>query len=394
MKKTGIINSKPFDPLDSRPLNTPIFQTSSFFFDDFKQMEDVFTLNQKNFVYTRGGNPTVNVLEHKIAKLENGADAVCFSSGIAAISTTLFSLVKTGDTLVASDVLYGSSMSFIKNVLTRYGIKVVITDLSDIDKLQSVLKVDKNVKAIFFETPCNPTLKLIDIKKIAAIAYKYRVKTVVDNTLASTYFQKPLDFGSDIVVHSLTKYYNGHGTALGGAAISKDADYITMLKFSFMCEIGSCMDPMSAFLILNGLKTYEIRMKQHEQNALKIARFLEKNRKVKKVIYPGLKSYPYKTLLKKQMRGYGSIVSFYLNTNSIRQIEQFISRLQTFTLAVSFGETRSLVSYPLKMSHREYLNEKNSSTFKTLSFLIRLSIGLENPHILIEDLKNSLVLVK
>ncbi len=390
MQQTNNIHYSPFDPMKSRPLNTPIFQTSTFYFNNFNQLEKIFSFQEKNFVYTRGGNPTVNLLEARLAKLEKGKDAVCFSSGMGAISSTLMSLLKSGDTLVVSDVVYGSTMGFVKNILKKFQVKIKVIDLTDIEALKNLLKQDKNIKAIFFETPCNPTLKLIDIKAVSDLASQYNAKVIVDNTFSAGYIQKPLEFGADIVVHSLTKYINGHGDALGGVAISKDEQYITKLKFMYMCDIGSVMDPNSAFLILRGLKTLDIRMRKHQDNALKVAQFLEQQNSISKVIYPGLQNYEFKHIKDKQMNGNGAIIAFHLQNKDISQVKHFIEKLNVFKLAVSLGDTESLIEYPLLMTHREYMNDIESKVYKQLESLVRLSIGLEDNNDLIDDLKQAL----
>lgn len=383
--QTDLIHFSPFDPLNSRPLNPPIFQTATFYFKNLEQVENLFSLKEKNFIYTRGGNPTVNLLEQRLAKIEHGADAVCFSSGIGAISTTLISLLKSGDSILVSDTLYGSSMGFIQNILGKFKVKIVVADLSNGQELAKLFSKN-HFAVVYLETPCNPSLKLIDIKLVAKFAHKQQAKVVVDNTFATPLFQQPLNLGADVVIHSLTKYLNGHGDALGGVAISKDQAYIDTLKFMYMCDIGTVLDPNSAFLILRGLKTFAIRMKQHEQNALAVAKFLEKHEQVIKVIYPGLDSFPQQELKNKQMSGNGAIISIYLK----QDVQQFLQKLKLFKLAVSLGDTESLVEYPLYMTHRHYLQHQDSQVYKELKPLIRLSIGLEDATDLIADLKNAL----
>jgi methionine-gamma-lyase len=391
--QTNAIHYTPFNPLDSRPLNTPIFQTSTFYFDNFKQIDDIFSLKERNFVYTRGGNPNTNLVEKRVARLEEGVDAVCFSSGMGAIFTTLISLLETGDTLIVSHVLYGSAMALVRNILGKFGIKVKVLDLTKSDTLKEYLEKDKNVKVIFFETPANPNLELIDIKKISDIAKARNLKVVVDNTFMGPYWQKPLNHGADTVVQSLTKYLNGHGDALGGISISKDQNYIDTLKFMYMCDIGTVLDPNSAFLILRGLKTYQIRMQQHEENSKLVSEFLSNHPRVKKVIFPGLDDYEYKNIKKKQMRGNGAIISFHLDNADVTRVQKFIESLKIFKLAVSLGDADSLVEYPLYMTHRYYLDKQDLKVYDELKTLIRLSIGLEDAQDLINDLQNAFKLL-
>jgi len=385
--KTKAIHEKYIDLKDTTPLNYPIFQTSTFYFNNFQDLEDTFTLKKRGFVYTRGGNPTVNLLEKRIAKLEDGVDGVCFSSGMGAISSVLFSFLKPDDEIIASSILYGSAHSFIEHFLTRYNIKAKFVDFSDINKVES--EITNKTKVIYFETPTNPTLEVYDIEKIANIAHKYNIKVVVDNTFLTPYFQNPLKLGADVVVHSMTKYLNGHGDALGGIAIAKEQDYIDYLKFGIMSEIGTVLDPNSAFLILRGLKTLSIRMEEHQKNAIKIANFLNNHKKVKKVYYPGLDDFPYKEVVKKQMKGYGAIVSFEI-WGDFNKTRKFIETLKIPALAVSLGDCETLVEHPLSMTHRTYLEKPDSEEFKKLENLVRISVGLEDVDEIIEDIDTAL----
>jgi methionine-gamma-lyase len=353
-------------------------------------MENIFCLKIRNFVYSRGGNPTVNLLERRMAKLEEGVDAVCFSSGMGAIATTLLSVLKKGDTLMMSDIVYGSTLSLAQDILTKFGIKTITIDLVNLNQLERTLKNQKKVKAVFFETPCNPTLKIINISSVKKLADKFNSLIIVDNTLATPYFQKPLKHGADIVIHSLSKYLNGHGDVLGGVTIAKEQRFIDNLKFSYMCHLGTVMDANSAFLILRGLKTFEPRMKAHEENAKSISLFLKKHPRVTEVIYPGLSNFGYKSTHRKQMTGDGAIISFYLKKFPHKKVEEFLKRLSIFKLAVSFGGTESLIEYPLYMTHRHYLKDKTARPYKQLKNLIRLSVGLENVKDLVADLKKGL----
>jgi len=369
------------------PLNPPIYQTSTFGLKDFEDLNKIFSLEKRGYVYTRGGNPSVNLLERRLAALENGADAVCFSSGMGAISSVLLSNLKAGDHIIAHETLYGSAHSFIEHLLTRYGINVSFCDLRNYEKLEESFQ--ENTKVIYFETPSNPMLELIDIARVSRIAHRYEVKVVVDNTFLSPYFQNPLDLGADVVIHSLTKYINGHGDIVGGCAISKDQSYIDYLKFAFMCEIGSPLDANSAFLVLRGLKTLAIRMEEHQRSALKIAQFLESHENVTKVLYPGLDSFPQKDIRSKQMKGDGAIISFEVK-GTIQDAYKVIESVQIPILAVSLGDCDSLIEHPLSMTHRSYLEDKGSETYKKLEKLIRISVGLEDTDDLIEDLANAL----
>ncbi len=369
------------------PLNPPIYQTSTFRLKDFDELDQIFSLKKRGYIYTRGGNPTVNLLERRLAEVENGVDGVCFSSGMGAISSVLMSNLKAGDHIIAHDTLYGSAHSFIEHLLTRYGIDVTFCDLRDYKQLEDNFR--ENTKVVYFESPSNPMLELIDISRVSRIAHKYDVKVVVDNTFMSPYFQNPLDLGADIVLHSLTKYINGHGDIVGGVAISKDQSYIDYLKFGFMCEFGSSLDPNSAFLALRGLKTLAIRMEEHQKTALKLAKFLDTSDKIERVIYPGLDSFEQKDIRLKQMKGDGAIISFIMK-GDIKDAYKVIENVSIPILAVSLGDCDSLIEHPLSMTHRSYLEHPESETYKKLEKLVRVSVGLEDADDLIEDFANAL----
>lgn len=242
--------------------------TSTFTFDSIAAVDDVMSFRSDDYVYTRGNNPTLRLFENRMADLENGVGAVAFASGMAAISSTLFSLLKPGDSVVAHKTLYGSSHSVITTLLPRYGIRSIIADLTLPGELER--KADKNTKLVYFETPANPDLSIIDIRQIAEQAAAIGAKVVVDNTFATPFLQRPLDLGAFAVVHSATKYLCGHGDVLGGVTVSKDMDYIHELKFGYMCEFGGTMSPFNAWLLLRGMKTLSLRMERHQENAKKL----------------------------------------------------------------------------------------------------------------------------
>ncbi|AIF52191.1 Cystathionine beta-lyase [Pelosinus sp. UFO1] len=255
----------------SYALNPPIFQTSTFVFEDLNHVERVMSFESDDYVYTRGNNPTLRLFENKITALEEGNGAVAFASGMAAISSVLFSLLRAGDNVIVNRTVYGSTFNVLKKVLPKYNISHKVTDLSKLENLEAL--IDEKTKVIYFETPCNPNLTIVDIKRVVGIAKKHGVKVVVDNTFASPYFQRPLTFGVDVVIHSATKYICGHGDVIGGVVVSNDMDYIVSLKFEYMCEFGGVMSPFNAWLLLRGLKTLGLRMRRHEANAMEIAKF-------------------------------------------------------------------------------------------------------------------------
>lgn len=366
-------------------LNPPIFMTSTFTFDNLQKVDDVMSFKSDDYVYTRGNNPTLRLLENKIAVLESATAAVAFASGMAAISSVLFSLLKPNDHVIIHKTIYGSSYTVSTKLLPKYNIESSSVDLTDFDSLEQNIK--ENTKVIYFETPCNPNLKVLDIKSIVDIANKYGIKVVVDNTFASPYLQRPLEYGAYVVVHSATKYISGHGDVVAGIAASRDNDYIMKLKFDYMCEFGGVMSPFNAWLLLRGIKTLGLRMKKHSENAMAVANFLEQHPKVTKVYYPGLEGFEGYLLAKKQMDDFGGVLSF--EVSSFEDAKKIVDNVKLFKLAVSLGDCESLIELPSLMTHRGY-NENELNEFGMSKKLIRLSIGIEDVEDIIYDLQSAL----
>ncbi|MEC9489174.1 MAG: PLP-dependent aspartate aminotransferase family protein [Halanaerobium sp.] len=370
-------------------LNYPIFMTSTFTFRDLKHAGDTFSFATDDYVYTRGNNPTIRLLERRMALLEGGADAVAFASGMAAISSTLLSLLKTGEEIVSHQVIYGSSYKLIKEVLPQFGIKTKLVDLSQAGNLEAV--VGEKTRVIYLETPANPNLEVLDIQRICQSAKEHGIKVVVDNTFATPYFQKPLELGADVVVHSATKYISGHGDVVAGLAVGKEQEYVHNLKFNYLTEFGGVLSPFSAWLLLRGLKTLGVRMKQHQQNAQMVADFLAEQDVVKKVYYPGLETFPGHQLASQQMSGFGAVLSFEV-AGGQEAAREVVNSLQLIKLAVSLGDTETLVEHPFSMTHRDYSQEELAKMGLN-SDLIRLSIGLEDVRDLFRDLEQALQLI-
>lgn len=370
----------------SNALNPPIFQTSTFVFNDIDHVEKVMSFQSDDYVYTRGNNPTLRLFENRMAELEHGEGAVAFASGMAAISSVLFSFLEPNDNVIVNKTLYGSSYSVVTKLLPRYGVEHKIRDLTNLEKLKEA--IDENTKLIYFETPSNPNLSIIDIKKVVEIARKRDIKVVVDNTFASPYFQNPLELGADVVVHSATKYICGHGDVVGGVAISKDNDYIQRLKFDYMCEFGGVMSPFDAWLLLRGLKTLGLRMRQHEKNAVEVANFLNNHPKVKTVMYPGLENFKGHNIAKEQMNGFGAMISFEID-GGLEEAIKFVESVKLAQLAVSLGDCETLIEVPAAMTHRGYPNEKLKE-FGLTESMVRISVGLEDSKDIIEDLEQAL----
>ena len=355
---------------------TPIYQTSTYTQEALGK--------HKGYEYTRTGNPTRAALEEVLASLENGKHGLCFASGLAA-TTTVLCLLKAGDEIVAGDDLYGGTIRLFDRVFSNFNIKTKYADCRDPKNFES--QISSNTKLIWLETPTNPMLKLCDINAVSKIAKSKNIILAVDNTFATPYFQKPLDLGADIVVHSTTKYIGGHSDVVGGAVITSNKDLFEKLKF-YQNAIGGIPGPFDSWLVLRGVKTLAIRMKKHEENALQIAEFLEKNPKVKEVYYPGLKSNPQHDLAKKQMTGFGGMVSFKVQGGK-EAAKKVVESTKIFSLAESLGGVESLINFPFTMTHVGVPKEHKDRLGITEE-LIRLSVGIEDINDLISDLKQSL----
>lgn len=367
-------------------LNPPIFMTSTFTFADVSDAEAIMNFEQEGFIYTRGNNPTIKLFEQRMAALEDGAEAVAFASGMAAISSVLFSLLSPHNNVIVHKTLYGSSFTVGHKLLPKYHISCRSVDFTQPEAVEAA--IDKGTAVLYFETPANPNLALIDIEQIVKIARAHNISVVVDNTFATPYFQRPLSFGVDVVVHSATKYICGHGDALGGVAIAKDGDYIQKLKFDYMCEFGGVMSPFNAWLMLRGLKTLGLRMRQHEANAMKIAAFLEAHPKVAQVMYPGRPGFAGHELARRQMDGFGAMISFEV-MGGLKAAKKMASRLRLAKLAVSLGDCETLIELPAAMTHARYPKERLQE-FGLSDSMLRLSVGIENARDIINDLDQAL----
>ena len=366
-------------------LNPPIFQTSTFVFDDIDHVERVMSFESDDYVYTRGNNPTLRLFENRMAELEYGKGAVAFSSGMAAISSVLFSLLKPGDNVIVHRTLYGSSYTLTTQLLPKYGVEYKVVDLTDLEELNE--SIDSNTRVIYFESPSNPDLSIIDIREVARIARERNIKVVVDNTFASPCFQNPLKLGADVVVHSATKYICGHGDVVGGVAIAQDTDYINSLKFEYMCEFGGVMSPFDAWLLLRGLKTLGIRMEQHESNAMAVAEYLRGNPRVQKVNYPGIEDFKGYDIAKEQMDGFGAIISFEVE-GGLESATRLVEGLELIKLAVSLGDCETLIEVPAAMTHRGYPADQ-LERFGFSESMVRISVGIEDMDDIIADLDRS-----
>lgn len=371
-------------------LVTPIYQTSTFVFDSAEQGGRRFALEEEGFIYTRLGNPTNSQLEEKVCLLEGGEACVSTASGMGAVSATLWTALKAGDHVVAAETLYGCTFAYINHGLTRYGVEVTFVDTSDPENVRKAMK--KNTRVVYLETPANPTLLITDIKSVADIAHeKEDCLVIVDNTFATPYLQKPLELGADVVIHSATKYLNGHGDVIAGFVVGKKEFIDEVRLFGIKDMTGSCLSPFDAFLIIRGMKTLEIRMEKHCQNAMEVAKFLDSHPAVKKVYYPGLESFEQYELAKKQMKLPGAIIAFELK-GGIEEGKKVINNTKLCKTAVSLGDTETLIQHPASMTHSPYTPEERAAAGISEG-LVRLSVGLETCSDIIEDLNNALNLI-
>lgn len=374
-KKTSAIHTGVYKDSAYNSVTTPIYTTSNFAFEAIDKT--------KGYDYTRSGNPTRSALEENLAVLEGGDGSCVTSTGMSAITAVLF-LCKPGDHVITGDDIYGGSYRLFKDVFSTMGIQFSFINMRDIDLLKKT--VTPQTKMIWIETPSNPLLNIIDIGTIANIAKEHNIISVVDNTFLSPYFQSPFDFGIDIIIHSTTKYLNGHSDVVGGAIIFKKK-YEASIRF-LVNSLGVAQAPFDAWLVLRGVKTLAYRMVAHQANALKLALFLDQHACVKKVYYPGLDSHPQQELIKKQMKGFGGMLSFELNTSKVN-LTSFFEKLKYFALAESLGGVESLIEHPWSMSHASMGAEGLKSSGITPE-TIRVSVGLEDAQDLIADLKQGL----
>lgn len=371
-------------------LSTPIYQTSTFVFDSAEQGAARFAGEEKGFIYTRLGNPTQEQLEDKIAVLEGGEAALAVASGIAAIASPIWTLCNTGDHIVSSDTIYGCTFALLSEQAKKFGIEVTFVDAKNPENIRKAMK--SNTKLVYIETPANPTLDIIDIEATAKIAHENGAVLMVDNTFMSPYGQRPIELGADIVIHSATKYINGHGDVIAGLVIGKK-EFIDQVRFVGVKDItGGCISPFNAWLIIRGVKTLGVRMDRHCQNAMKVARFLEKHPMVEKVVYPGLESHPQYELAKKQMKIFGAMISFEVK-GGVDAGRQLMNNVELCSLAVSLGDTETLIEHPASMTHSPVPREERLKAGIT-DGLVRLSVGLENPEDIMADLDQAFKKIK
>ena len=371
------------DPLTGA-LSTPIYQTSTFAFENVQQGMRRFMGEEDGYIYTRLGNPTTTALEKKMAALEGGEEGAVSASGMGIISAVMFALLKNGDHFISTDAIYGCTHAFFEEKLHECGIEVTFVDTQYTENILKAIK--PNTKVIYTETPANPTLKLVDLEAVAKIGKEHGLITVVDNTFMSPYLQRPLQWGIDVVVHSATKYIGGHGDLIGGVAVGPH-EIIERVKGSSLKDIGAVASPFNSWLMLRGLKTLPIRMERTCENAMKIAQWLEGQSIIDKLYYPFLKSHPQYELAKKQMKMGGGMISFEIK-GGLEVGITLMDSVELCTLAVGLGDTETLIQHPASMTHSPIPREERLEAGIT-DGLVRISVGLEDPDDIIADLKQA-----
>ncbi len=367
-------------------LVAPIYQTSTYTYESTEEAGKIFSGEKFGYLYGRDHSPTEIQLEEKIAALEGGEACKAFASGMAAISAVAFALLESGDHVICGDVVYGGTYGLFHKLMSKFNVEVTYVDTSKIESIEAAIQ--KNTKYVHVETPANPTLKLTDLKKTSELCKAYGLKLIVDNTFMTPYYQRPLEYGADIVVHSATKYMGGHGDLIAGAVVGSK-DFIKKALHEPVTKVGGLISPFTAFLLKRGLQTLPLRMEKHSSNAIKVAKFLDSRPEFKEVIYPGLESHPQHQLAKEQMGGsFGGLISVEAKGGLV-VAQRLVDNLEMISLAVSLGDVGSLVQHPASMTHKSLPLEERRESGIT-DGLIRFSIGIEDPEDIIADIEQAL----
>ena len=368
---------------------TPIYQTSTFSFKNAQHGADLFAGKEKGYIYTRISNPTIQVLEDKLASLENGFGGVALSSGMAAVTTAYTAILNQGDHMISTGAVYGPSRGVMESIFKDFGIESTYVDTSNMENIRKAIQ--PNTKMLYLETPANPTIQLTDIKQASEIAHEHNIIVVVDNTFSSPYLQKPLDLGADIALHSLTKFINGHADIVGGALIVKDEALYKKVKKT-MVMMGGNMDPHQAYMVIRGVKTLSLRIEKAQASAMKVAEYLENHPKIAWIKYPGLKSFAQYELAKEQMSGFGSMISFGVIGGHDAGVT-LMNNVKLALLAVSLGGVETLIQHPASMTHAG-ISEEARAAAGISDELVRFSVGIEDVEDIIADLDGALEKIK
>lgn len=379
------------DPLYAH--QTPIYATSTYVYDNAEQGMKRFSGEEPGYIYSRWGNPTFTEAEQKIAALEtfglnSEAKGILHASGMAAISTLLLSSLKTGDKILSHFSLYGGTEEIVHKILPGLGIEPVIADLRQLNLVEDIIKKDKSIKMMYLETPANPTIQCVDLEELGKIAKRYNLITACDNTFATPFLQQPFKYEIDFIIHSTTKFLNGHGTAIGGILLGKDIEFMKTKASKTQRLLGGNSNPFDAFLLTQGIKTLEIRMERHCINAMEVAKYLELHQSVAKVNYAGLSSHPDHAIAMKQMKHGGGMLSFELKKGLQGGIN-FMNQLKMCVRTVSLGTVDTLLSHPASMTHYSVPKEQREK-YGITDGLIRMNVGIENIQDILADLEQAL----
>jgi methionine-gamma-lyase len=367
------------------PVVPPIYQVSTFAFDDAQQGAALFAGKRDGYIYSRMLNPTVQALERSVAALEGGHAGLACASGMAAIHTALATLLASGDHVVASDAVYGPTSTLIRTIIPRHGIEATVVDTSDIEAIRRAMK--PNTKVVFLETPGNPTLVITDLQAVCKLAHDHGALVVADNTFMTPILQQPMRWGVDVVVHSLTKFLNGHADVVGGIIVVNSEQHYAQFRTA-LNHLGGVLPPFESFLVHRGIKTLALRMRRHCENAIRVAEFLENHEKVEWVRYPGLKSHPHYEIGRKQTTGPGGMISFGLR-GGLAAGRQMMNSVKLCCLAVSLGGVETLIQHPASMTHASMGREAREQA-RITDGLVRISVGIEDPEDIIADLDQAM----
>ena len=381
---TKLIHAGAFDD-EFGSATVPIYQSSTFRFKSAQHGADCFSGASDGYIYTRIANPTIRAFEQNIAELENGYDGIATSSGMGAISSVYMALLGAGSHIISSGAVYGPARGVLEQDFSRFNVESTFVNTGNIENILAAIQ--PNTKVLYIETPANPTMEITDIAACAKIAKDHNLILVVDNTFCSPYLQKPLDLGADVVLHSITKFINGHADIVGGVIVTKGPELYKKIRHS-MVYMGCNMDPTQAFMVIRGVKTLAIRIERAQESAMKVARFLETHPKVAWIKYPGLESHPQYELAKTQMQGFGSMMSFGLK-GGLEAGRKLMDNVHLAILAVSLGGVETLIQHPASMTHAG-VSKENKLAAGITDDLVRFSVGIEDVEDILEDLKNGL----
>lgn len=362
-----------------------LFLTSGYVYDSAESAEARFKGDEDGYIYSRFMNPTIKMFEERMIALEGAEDARATATGMAAVSASVLSYLNAGDHIVSAKALFGSCRYVVETLLPRFGVETTLVDGSDIEAWKAAMK--PNTKAVFFETPTNPALELVDMQAVADIAHEAGALVIVDNVFATPYFQKPMEFGADVVCYSATKHIDGQGRCLGGVVLGKQ-DYIDDYLHDFMRQTGPSISPFNAWVMLKGLETLPLRIEKAASNARKVADFLSEHQKVKRAIYPGREDHPQHELAKRQMKGFGTMVAFEIDGTK-EDAFNFMNKLEIINISNNLGDTKSLITHPTTTTHQR-LEEEERLELSITPSLIRLSVGIEDSEDLLNDIADAL----